>query len=67
MPDWLLTRPTIITLAIVGAVISMLGSWCHSRGMLTEQHVYWLNKLSYACMIVSIILFIGAGFFNANS
>jgi len=64
MPDWLLSRPLIISLAVIGGVISLLIPWCKSRGVLTEQQIVWLNKASYAFMGASIILFIAAGFFS---
>lgn len=61
MPDWLLSRPTIIGLAVIGGLLSMLASWCKSRGVLPENQLNWLNKASYGFMTVSIILFITAG------
>jgi len=67
MPEWLFNRPTIIALAIVGGAFSLLASWCHSRGVLSAQQVVWLNKAAYFFMIISVVLFIGAGFFGVNS
>lgn len=66
MPDWLLTRPTIIGLAVIGGVLSMLASWCQSREMLPERQVKWLNKAAYTFMTVSIVLFITAGLIGAG-
>ena len=62
MPDWLINRPTIIGLAVIGGALSLLASWCQSRGVLAEHQVSWLNKAAYAFMAVSIVLFITAGF-----
>jgi hypothetical protein len=66
MPDWLLDRTTIIGLAIVGGVFSMLASWCKSRGALAPPYAIWFGKASYAFMAVSVVLFIGAGMFGAE-
>jgi hypothetical protein len=67
MPDWLLDRNTIIGLAIIGGVCSVLASWCQSRGAISKQNVIWLNKAAYVFMAASIILFIGAGMFGAKT
>ncbi len=64
MPDWLLNRSTVIALAIIGGLISLVASLCRSRGILSEQQITWLNKSAYAFMGVSMILFIVAGFFG---
>jgi len=61
MPDWLLYRPTIIGLAVVGGILSILASFCQSRELLSEPAIGWLNKASYAFMTVSVTLFIAAG------
>jgi peptidoglycan/LPS O-acetylase OafA/YrhL len=63
MPDWLLDRTTVIGLAVLGGVCSMLASWCQSREALAVPFAVWLGKASYVFMAVSIILFIGAGMF----
>lgn len=64
MPDWLFSRPTIITLAVIGGLFSLLASWCQSRGVLSEQSAAWLNKASYAFMFTSMVLFIVVGLFG---
>ena len=61
MPEWLISRSTIIALAVIGGVCSLLSSWCQSRGYLTEQQATYLGKISYTCMGVSMILFVAAG------
>jgi len=66
MPDWLLSRSTIIALAVIGGVISVVASQCQSRGFLSEQHVIWLNKTAYTFMGISMVLFIVVGFFGVN-
>lgn len=66
MPDWIFGRPTIIALAIIGGVFSLLASWLHSRGILSEQQFDLLNRVAYAFMGASMLLFIGVGFFGAG-
>ena len=66
MPDWLLTRPTIIGLAIVGGICSMLASWCQSRETVPKFYANWFSKASYTFMAVSVILFIAAGMFATD-
>ena len=61
MPHWLFDRSTVIGLAILGGVFSIIASLCLSRGWITEQQAKSLNKAAYACMGVSMFLFIGAG------
>jgi hypothetical protein len=67
MPDWLLSRPTVIALAIGGGAFSLLASWCKSRGILSAQQVIWLNKTAYGFMAASIILFIIVVFVGAST
>jgi len=66
MPDWLFSRSTIIVLAVVGGVVSALTSWCRARGILSEPQITLLNKIAYAFMGASMILFVGVGFFGAG-
>ena len=66
MPDWLLDRSTIIGLAIVGGIFSVLASWCQSRETYAP-YAYWFNKTAYGFMAVSIVLFIIAGWFGNES
>jgi hypothetical protein len=66
MPDWLLDRTTVIGLAILGGICSMLASWCQSRETLSPPFAFWFSKASYAFMAVSIILFISAGMFETE-
>ena len=66
MFDWLIERTTVVSLAVIGAMFSMLASWCRVRGKLSEQPIIWLNKAAYLFMAVSVILFIAAGFFGVG-
>lgn len=66
MFELLLNRTTVISLAIIGALFSMLASWYKTRGTISENNVRWLNKTAYIFMSLSIILFIGAGMFGTQ-
>lgn len=66
MLDLILNRTTVIGLAVIGGVLSLLAAWLRSKGEKTAQYVKWLDKASYAFMAVSIILFIGAGMFGTG-
>lgn len=66
MMEFILSRTTVISLAIIGGVFSMLATWCLTTGKASEQTVWWMNKAAYACMGISIILFIGAGLFGTD-
>lgn len=61
MSDLLLSRTTVIGLAVIGGVVSVLATWCRSRGVISENSIKWLNTAAYTFMFVSIILFISAG------
>ena len=67
MIEWLLSRATIISLAVVGGVLSMLASWCGSRNLISEQHVAYLNKAAYVFMAISMVLFIAAGMYGSEN
>ena len=64
MIDFLLNRTTIITLAVIGGLISLLFSWCKSNNKLTEDKLKLLNKTAYVITGISIVLFIAAGLFG---
>jgi hypothetical protein len=66
MLDLFLNRTTVVGLAIIGGVLSLLASWCQSRASVSEQKLKWLNKAAYVFMAVSIILFISAGLFGVE-
>jgi uncharacterized membrane protein YGL010W len=67
MIDLFLNRTTVISLAVIGGAFSVLASWCRSRSLISEQKAVWLNKAAYVLMAASIILFIGAGLFEAGN
>lgn len=62
MPDWLVTRPTIIILAIVGALLCLAASILQARGLGRPGNMKLLNRTGYGFMWASIALFIYAGF-----
>ncbi|HXN15460.1 MAG TPA: hypothetical protein VN878_03730 [Usitatibacter sp.] len=59
---WLLSRETVIVLAILGAIASTLGALLERNGRLTAAGAKRLNGLGYASMTISMILFIVSGF-----
>ncbi|MFT5657826.1 MAG: hypothetical protein ACI9KN_001100 [Gammaproteobacteria bacterium] len=64
MLEILFSRTTVIGLAIIGGIFSIISSWCQKRALTSEQNIVWLTRASYAFMAVSIILFVGAGLFG---
>lgn len=64
MPDWLFDRSTVIALAIAGGVLSVLASLANSKGWATKQQCSVLNQAAYACMTISIVLFVCVGLFG---
>lgn len=58
--DWLLTRETVIGLAILGAVPSAAASLLKPR--LTERRVRQLDIAGYGLMGASMLLFVVIGF-----
>ena len=66
MIDFLFSRTTIVSLAVIGGVFSVLASWCKARRAVSEPGVRQLNIISYVFMAASIILFIGAGIWQEH-
>jgi hypothetical protein len=60
--DWLVTRETVITLAVLGAVASTAASALQVRGKIGPARARQLNVVGYACMGLSMLLFIIAGY-----
>jgi uncharacterized protein with PQ loop repeat len=60
--ELLLTRPLVISLAIFGALASTLATVLQAHGTIDKARAKQLNGFGYACMGVSILLFIIAGF-----
>ena len=61
MLDLLLQRSTVVTLAIIGCVLSLAISVLSARGALSMSATKRLNKVAYVFMGLSMILFIAAG------
>jgi hypothetical protein len=60
--DWLLTREAVISLAVLGAVFSTAASALQVRGKIGPARASQLNSAGYACMGVSMLLFIIVGY-----
>jgi len=57
---WLLNRDAVIVLAVAGALFSLASGALGKR--LSRSHAIALSRLSYACMGMSIVLFVVLGF-----
>lgn len=67
MPEWLFARSTVITLALIGAAFSLLGSWSNSKGWVSKQQLHWMNRAAYIFMGASMVLFVFAGLLGAGA
>ena len=61
MIELLLSRPVIVALALLGAILSTGASIAQVRKAVTERTARVLNLAGYAAMGVSILLFVLAG------
>ena len=59
--DWLLAREAVITLAVLGAIVSVSASLLQSSGRIDAARARQLNTTGYGFMAVSMLLFIAAG------
>jgi uncharacterized protein with PQ loop repeat len=59
--ELLLSRSTVVTLAIIGALLATLASFLQVRGVLDEKSARLLNYAGYGCMGASMLLFVIAG------
>ena len=59
--DSLLSRPVVVTLAIIGAVLATAASLLQSRGIIGQRGARILNYAGYGVMGVSMLLFALAG------
>ena len=60
--DWLLTRETVITLAILAAVLSVASSVLQVKQVISVTRAKQLNVAGYVLMGVSMLLFIIIGY-----
>ena len=67
MLDFLLQRSTVIALALAGGALSIIASFCGTRGAISAQTLKILNKAAYTFMAVSMILFVAAGLLRGGS
>lgn len=57
------SRPVVIALAILGAVVATFGSWLvRNSGRLGARGALWVLRLGYGITGASVLLFIVAGF-----
>jgi len=61
MLDFLLERSTVISLAIIGGVLSLTVAWCSPRKIFSDRITGLLNKAAYGFMAASMVFFILAG------
>jgi len=59
--DFLLTRPVVVTLAILGALLATTASILQAKGILGPRGGKILNYTGYAAMALSMALFAFAG------
>ena len=57
----LLTRPVVISLAVLGAMLAMAASMLQKRGIVGERGARALNHAGYGFMGASMLLFALAG------
>ena len=61
MLEVLLSRPTVVAFAVLGAVLSTAASMLQVRGVLSERNARLMNYAGYGAMTVSMLLFAFAG------
>ena len=61
MLDPLLTRPVVVVLAVLGAVLSTAASVLQVKRLVSERTARLINYAGYGVMGVSMLLFILAG------
>jgi uncharacterized membrane protein len=59
--ELLLTKPVVVTLAVIGAVLSTAASFLQTRGYVGEKTGKALNYAGYGVMGASMLLFVLAG------
>ena len=59
--ELLLTKPVVVTLAILGAILSSSASYLQTRGRVSEKTGKALNWAGYGVMGASMLLFVLAG------
>jgi hypothetical protein len=59
--EFLLTKPVVVTLAVLGAVLSTAASFLQTRGYVGAKAAKTLNWVGYGAMGASMLLFVLAG------
>jgi hypothetical protein len=59
--EFLLTKPVVVTLAIIGAVLSSSASFLRMRGYVSARTARGINWAGYGAMWASMLLFVLAG------
>jgi hypothetical protein len=59
--ELLLTKPVVVTLAAIGAVLATAASMLQRRGIVGERGARILNYAGYGVMGASMLLFVFAG------
>lgn len=59
--ELLLTKPVVVALAILGALLSSAASFLQTRGRVSAKTGNALNYAGYGVMGVSMLLFVLAG------
>ena len=59
--ELLLSKPVVVTLAVLGAVLCTLASFLQARGHVSAKTGNALNWAGYGVMGVSMLLFVLAG------
>ena len=57
----LLSRPAVVTLAVLGAILAVAASLLRAAGKLNEVQAKRLNRVAYVVMGASMLLFALAG------
>ncbi len=63
--EFLLNRTVVVTLAVLGALVSTAAALLQRRRMISESQAHRLNRLGYIFMGASMALFIAAGLLGA--
>lgn len=59
--EFLLTKPVVVSLAVLGALLSSVASFLQTRGYLNEKTGKAMNYAGYGVMGASMLLFVLAG------
>jgi hypothetical protein len=59
--EFLLSKPAVVALAVIGALLAVCGSALRAGGKLNDAQARRLNLAGYVAMGVSMVLFVLAG------